>query len=155
MISGVLFLLLACGSPETDTEQAIVASHSVNGIEEYTLPQADCYFFISDSIGIDMGDSNYVFGAVSGVTLTTDGDIAILDMQKILISLFSPDGKFIRYIGQQGSGPGEYQYPAAFSSRPEGGFVVSDLMGNKLINYDSDYEYISEQTGFYRSPPLA
>ncbi len=154
-ISGVILLSLACGSLESDTEQAIVGSCSLNSIEEYTLPLADCYFYISDSIGIDIGDSNYVFGSVSSVTLTTDGNIAVLDLQKTEISLFSTDGEFIRNIGQQGSGPGEYLCPSAFSSRPEGGFVVSDLTGNKLINYNSDYECISEQTGFYRSPPFA
>ena len=76
-------------------------------------------------------------------------------MQKPSISIFTPDGVFIRNISRQGSGPGEFLFPAAIASRPEGGFVISDLMGNKLINYDSNYEYLSEQTGFYPAPPLA
>lgn len=155
VLSSVLLWVLACGSPESDNEQTAENSHTNSGIEDYVLPIADSYLYISDSIGIDMGDSNYVFGAVSSATLTTDGNIAVLDMQKIVISLFTPNGEFIRNIGRQGSGPGEFLYPAAIASRPEGGFLVSDLMGNKLIDYDSNYEYISEQTGFYPSPPLA
>jgi len=142
----VLFFALACGSPEPEIQQVI---------DSYALPAADTYLFISDSIGIDMGDSNYVFGTISDVALTTNGNIVILDMQKPSISIFTPDGVFIRNVGRQGSGPGEFLYPAAIASRPEGGFVVSDLAGNKLINYDSNYEYLSEQTGFYHSPPLA
>lgn len=155
VLSIVLFWVLSCGSTESETEQVIENSHTGSGIEDYVLPVADTYLYISDSIGIDMGDSNYVFGAVSSATLTTNGNIAVLDMQKIVISLFTPDREFIGNVGRQGSGPGEFLYPAAIASRPEGGFVVSDLMGNKLINYDSNYEYISEQTGFYPSPPLA
>ena len=155
VLCSVLVLALACGSPEPETERVIENGQTSLGIENYVLPVADTYLYISDSIGIDMGDSNYVFGAISSVTLTTDGNIAVLDMQRIVISLFTPDGEFIGNIGRQGSGPGEFLYPAAIASRPEGGFVVSDLMGNKLINYNSNYEYISEQTGFYRSPPLA
>ena len=155
VLCSALILALACGSPESETEQVIENGQTSSGIENYVLPVADTYLYISDSIGIDMGDSNYVFGAVSSATLTTDGNIAVLDMQKTVISLFTPYGEFIGNIGRKGSGPGEFLYPAAIASRPEGGFVVSDLMGNKLINYDSNYEYISEQTGFYPSPPLA
>ncbi len=155
MLCSALLLTLACGTSEIETEQVVENSHTSSDIEDYVLPIADTYLYISDSIGIDMGDSNYVFGAVSSATLTTDGNIAVLDMQKIAISLFTPDGEFIGNVGRKGSGPGEFLYPAAIASRPEGGFVVSDLMGNKLINYDNNYEYFSELTGFYRSPPLA
>ncbi|MCD4775290.1 MAG: 6-bladed beta-propeller [Candidatus Aegiribacteria sp.] len=155
VLSIVLFWMLSCGSTESETEQVIENSHTSSGIEDYVFPIADSYLHISDSIGIDMGDSNYVFGAVSSATLTTDGNIAVLDLQKIVISLFTTDGEFIRNIGRRGSGPGEFLYPAAIASRPEGGFLVSDLMGNKLINYDSNFEYVSEQTGFYPSSPLA
>ncbi|MCK5130790.1 MAG: 6-bladed beta-propeller [Candidatus Sabulitectum sp.] len=151
----VLLFALACGSPGSETEQVTENGQTSSGVENYILPVADTYLYISDSIGIDMGDSNYVFGAISNATLTTNGNLAVLDMQKTIISLFTLDGDFIGNIGRQGSGPGEFLYPAGIASRPEGGFVVSDLMGNKLINYDSNFEYLSEQTGFYRSPPLA
>lgn len=151
----VLLFALACGSPESETEQVIENDQTNSGFENYVLPVADTYLYISDSIGIDLGDSNYVFGSISDATLATNGNIVILDMQKPSISIFTPDGMFLRNVSRQGSGPGEFLYPAAIASRPEGGFVISDLMGNKLINYDSNYEYISEQTGFYPAPPLA
>jgi len=95
VLSIVLFWMLSCGSTESETEQVIENSHTSSGIEDYVFPIADSYLHISDSIGIDMGDSNYVFGAVSSATLTTDGNIAVLDLQKIVISLFTTDCKFI------------------------------------------------------------
>ena len=65
----VLFFALACGSPESEIEQVIENDQTSSGVENYVLPVADTYLYISDSIGIDMGDSNYVFGIISDATL--------------------------------------------------------------------------------------
>ncbi|MCK5063912.1 MAG: 6-bladed beta-propeller, partial [Candidatus Fermentibacteraceae bacterium] len=115
----------------------------------------DVYLTITDSIGIELGDSNYVFGAVAGVDFTPEGDIAVLDVQKSCISLFSPEGEFIERIGRQGSGPGEFQYPAGIAFFPDGGLAVSDAMGGKLVYFNSDLEYESDLAGFFPAPPAA
>ncbi|MCK4506832.1 MAG: 6-bladed beta-propeller [Candidatus Aegiribacteria sp.] len=148
-----LILLIACGAQESPSEE--VFDESITTTEEYVLPDADVYMTITDSIGIELGDSNYVFGAVAGVDFTPEGDIAVLDVQKSCISLFSPEGEFIERIGRQGSGPGEFQYPQGMAFFPDGGLVVSDAMGGKLVYFNSDLEYESDLAGFYPAPPAA
>ena len=146
-----LILMLACGAQESPSEEVI--DEPITTSEEYVLPDADVYLTITDSIGIELGDSNYVFGAVGGVSISPEGDIAVLDLQKSCISLFSPEGEFIERIGRQGSGPGEFQFPQGMAFFPDGGLVVSDAMGGKLIYFNSDLEYESDLAGFFPAPP--
>ena len=80
-------------------------------------------------------------------------DVAILDMQKISLSLFTHGGEFIRSIGREGSGPGEFRMPVAFAFRPEGGLIVSDGMGSKLVFFDENYDLLTETAPFIPSPP--
>lgn len=142
-----LLLLTACGtSPREDTAVAVDE-------ELYVLPDADIYITIADSIGIEIGDSNYVFGAIVGAQYTPSGEIAILDMQKYSINIYTPAGEFIKSIGRQGSGPGEFLLPIAFSFANDGGMVVSDAMATSLVMFDSAGVYTNSLTGFFPTAP--
>ncbi len=159
-VLSVMFILIigGCGSSEpTDTsEETNNTDTGTNGSaaqEEYVLPIADNYLTVSDSIGVELGDSNFVFGAIIAAGFTNNGDVAILDMQKTSISLFSYEGEFIRSIGREGGGPGEFRMPVAFACYPDGGMVVADGMGGKLVYFDENYDYIDQTAGFVPSPP--
>ncbi|MCK5133550.1 MAG: 6-bladed beta-propeller [Candidatus Sabulitectum sp.] len=150
----ILLLIAGCGASEpTDDVVTEDTTDSSAEEEEYTLPVADSYLHVTDSIGVEIGDSNYVFGAIVGTGFAKNGDIAILDAQKSSVSLFSADGEFIRTVGRDGSGPGEFLLPVTMAFRPEGGLIVADAMGSKLVYFDENYEYLSETTGFIPSPP--
>ncbi len=144
--------MLACGAQESPSEEA--SDEPITATEEYVLPDADVYLTITDSIGVELGDSNYVFGTITGVNLTPEGNIAVLDLQKSSISIFSPEGEFIKKIGRHGSGPGEFLSPAGMAFFPDGGLVVTEAMGGKLIYFNSDLEYESDLIGIYPSPPV-
>ncbi|MCD6588419.1 MAG: 6-bladed beta-propeller [Candidatus Fermentibacteraceae bacterium] len=151
-----LLLITGCGSPqpsEDASDGADTADNSTTENDVYVLPDADEYLTVTDSIGIELGDSNFVFGTIVGAEFTKDGDIAILDAQKSTVSLFTPDGDFIRRIGRNGSGPGEFQMPAGMTFMPEGGLVVSDGGGGKLVYFDENFDYLAETSGFMPSPP--
>ncbi len=152
-----ILFVSGCGTAEP-AEEAGVADNTDStapGEDVYTLPEADNYLVVADSIGIEIGDSNYVFGALVDAEFANDGSIAVLDAQKASVSLFSPDGEFIRTIGRSGSGPGEFLLPTTLAFRPEGGLVVSDGMGAKLVYFDENYDFLSETPGFVPSPPAA
>lgn len=148
------------GSEETgNAGEAMVVAEDV----EYSLPEADLYLTVRDSIGVELGDSNYVFGQLAGADLTAEGDIAVLDMQKVRISIFTPEGEFVRSIGRQGSGPGEFMLPSGMAFFPTEedasmdqtapGLAVCDAMGGKLVYFDTDLEYLMDVQGFFPSPP--
>lgn len=171
-ISALLMLMLlalaGCGGEEPSGNGPEVSgeggtTHPAED-EEYVLPEADVYLYVADSIGVELGDSNYVFGQIAGVDLTPDGGLAVLDMQKTSISIFSPAGEFQRSIGRQGSGPGEFLLPVGMTFFPavEGsdlpdslrpGAVVCDAMGGKLVYFDINLDYMMDVQGFFPSPP--
>ncbi len=172
LMFSVLILALACGEQPAEDISADGDNVEAAAAEEYVLPEADEYLILSDSIGIEIGDSNYVFGQIAGVDITSKGEIAILDLQRCCISIFSPSGEFVQRIGRQGSGPGEFLLPRggmsffpveegivvsefAVPDSLEPGAVVSDAMGGKLVYFNSEMEYMMDVQGFYPSPPGA
>ncbi|MEN8209864.1 MAG: hypothetical protein ABFR50_11510 [Candidatus Fermentibacteria bacterium] len=59
-----------------------------------------------DSIGIEMGDSNYVFGQPGALGFTSEGNIVVGDMSTMKLTMYSPDGVFLRSGGSEGEGAG-------------------------------------------------
>lgn len=142
-----LMLLMACGAPGQPAEPE--ASRS--GPE---LPPVDLWLGISDSLGIELGDSNLVFGMPVVAAWMPEERIAVMDMQKFRISIFSPEGEFLTSVGRQGSGPGEFLLPSWLSVTPAGGLAVCDAMAGELDFFDPSLQYTGGMTGFFPSPPV-
>lgn len=86
--------------------------------------------YAAHSIGVLMGDSNYVLGAIADFTTLPGGRPAILDRMKGTVSVFDSSGVFLYSFGGLGEGPGEFQYPFFTTALESGIFVVAELMGN-------------------------
>ena len=82
-----ILLYLSCGKEYDD--------HNVSDVPIDTL-------YSADSIGIEMGDSNYVFGSISDFDYAPDGRILILDGIQCCIFVYSQSGEFIERIGRPG-----------------------------------------------------
>jgi hypothetical protein len=50
-----------------------------------------------------------VIGMVRDVALTPDGTMLVADLDPVTVHVFGPDGRWLRDIGRQGSGPGEFE----------------------------------------------
>lgn len=122
----LVFLLAGCGGEPS--EPTAVADSSVT-----------VSLVLTDSIGIDMGDSCYVLGAVEGVAYGPDGNIAILDCALSSIRIYSPEGEFIRQIGRRGNGPGEMQ-SVAFLGMSEDGHIFLAGEGSEILGLHQ-YDY--------------
>jgi hypothetical protein len=86
--------------------------------------------------GID--DEEVLFGLVTGVVTDDQGNLYVLDAQLAEVMVFSPDGEFLRSIGRQGSGPGEFQTPQQLAMLPGGGVGVTQMFPGKLVGLDLD-----------------
>jgi hypothetical protein len=103
----------------------------------------------TDSIGIEMGDSNYVMGAIEGVAHGPDGNIAVLDCAMSCVKVFSPQGEYLRRIGRKGSGPGELQDVAFLAISEDGHLFMTGEGGGFLGLHVFDYrtgEWITSGT---------
>ena len=58
-------------------------------------------------IGVEMGDSLYMFNRVGQIAVDRQGRMYVAD-GGMKIRMYGPDGKFIRAFGRRGQGPGEF-----------------------------------------------
>lgn len=125
--------LLACGQPPSEeggvgTEAAAPALRSVV------------------SIGMEMGDSSYVFGDIRDACVMEDGTILVLDSYDNGIMVYDPLGTFLRKTGGQGEGPGEYGNPFGMAALEDGRVIVSDAMLSRVTFLSGDLT-VSEIVG--------
>lgn len=142
-------LLVSCGAPDQPA-----AATRRNGGEQVPLPEVDVWLSITDSIGVELGDSTLMFGLPAVAVRMPEDRIAVMDMQKHRVSIFNGGGDFITSVGRQGSGPGEFLLPSYLSVTPSGGLVVCDAMAGHLSFFDPGFQYTGSLTGFFPSPPV-
>lgn len=127
----VLFLM-GCGSSE-ETE--------VSGADP-DLPAVETMNLVTvDSIGVELGDSNYVFGSIEAVSRTAEGNILILDRAACSVSEYTPQGEFVQRMGRKGSGPGEFLNPLAMARLGDGRVVVLDSNLGGIFTFFPDGSY--------------
>lgn len=87
------------------------------------------------SIGSEDGDPAYQFGKVTDVAVAPEGTIFVLDQMAGEVRAFDADGRYLRTIGGQGQGPGEF-------SRATGGVFLTDDgrltipdLGNRRVSW--------------------
>ncbi len=147
LLPALAVILAACGpgNPSAEPGETVIGAD---------LPEVDVWLSITDSIGLELGDSNLVFGMPATAAWMPGERIAVMDMQKCRASIFSRDGGFITSVGRQGSGPGEFLLPSWLSVTESGGLMVSDAMAGRLDLFDSTLTYSGSMGGFFPSPPV-
>ncbi len=108
---------------------------------------------ISDTLGLLIGDSNYVFGTITQASLGEDGRLYVLDGQLGRLVIFSEELEFVRYVGRPGSGPGEFQYPQSFAFLGDDRLAVCDWGAGSVVFFDSAFQYVDHLTGYYPDSP--
>ena len=75
---------------------------------------------------------------VSGLDVARDGRIAVTDGADPGAYLFGPDGRLIRRMGGDGSGPGEFRIPYSPRFGPDGRIHVFDLRHERISVFSPD-----------------
>lgn len=96
---------------------------------------------IVDSIGIEMGDSNYVLGAIEGVAHDHLGNILVLDRSTACIKVYDGEGNFLEQIGRRGSAPGELENPIGFALLGDGRICVIDPWRGGFLTWNADHSF--------------
>lgn len=78
------------------------------------------------TIGRVEGPEETIFGDVTSVAADGDGRIYVADRIGSLLRVYGADGRFLRQIGREGRGPGEYESPVDLAFGPEGRLYVRD-----------------------------
>lgn len=124
--ASVLLLIGACGSEQAET---------------YTEAELEVIqLSVTDTIGIELGDSCYVFGYLADA-VRTDSIIYALDMSYAQLRMYTPDGEYSGYIGGRGDGPGELVMPQWLELFSDGSMIIQDITDLGL--YNSRGEWLS------------
>ena len=107
---------------------------------------------IVDTIGVELGDSNYVFGAIEGVCFGPGGNIYAMDLVRGSAMVYDPDGRFIRSIAARGEGPGEITFPLDMTVLNNGRVLITALGG--IHGYTSEGEYLGILGEYLQNPPM-
>lgn len=92
-------------------------------------------------IGALEGPPEYTFGMVRGVAVAPDGGVYVADMQVPALREYGGDGRYLRDVGREGQGPGEYVYLYGLRALPGGGLALLDPRNARVTFYqDGQYD---------------
>ncbi|OPL19195.1 MAG: hypothetical protein AVO35_12140 [Candidatus Aegiribacteria sp. MLS_C] len=93
---------------------------------------------ITDTVGVELGDSCYVFGYLADAA-RTDSIIYALDMSRSQLRKYTPDGEWAGFIGGRGDGPGELVMPHWLALLPDGSILIQDITDLGLYSPDGGW----------------
>lgn len=126
VLSLLAVLAAGCGQQQLPAEQQIPL----------------CNLSVLDSVGVELGDSAYIFGGIMGVEFLPGGGFAVLDRATCNIRLFTDTGEHTATIGRRGTGPGEIVQPYGLLVWSNGDLGVIDPFQGGLLRFSQNGEYL-------------
>ncbi|MBN2170955.1 MAG: 6-bladed beta-propeller [Candidatus Krumholzibacteriota bacterium] len=84
-------------------------------------------------IGGDSDDENEFFGVLVQLLVDGAGNVYLLDQMLNEVKVFSPDGEYLRTLGREGEGPGEFRTPADMVFLPGDRLAVLQRMPGRIV----------------------
>jgi hypothetical protein len=78
-------------------------------------------------------DEEIIFGVVTDVAVDAQGNLYALDSQLSQVSVFDREGGFVRTIGREGEGPGEFRRASELFVTADGKIAVGQMMPGKIV----------------------
>lgn len=140
----IFFMLQFCKKTEIEYFK-IEMIDGIKVIHNFNIEPENAYkdlAFIEDlSIGVVVGDENYMFNYPVDVESDREGNVYVLDYMDCVIKKYNPDGKFIKEFGGKGQGPGEFQAAYCMFISPQNELYVKDSGANKIVLLSQEGEY--------------
>ena len=86
----------------------------------------------------DDEDSEDFFGVLSHAVFDADGNVYLLDRQLHEVKVYSAAGEFLRVIGREGEGPGEFRRPAGLFFLPDARLAVLQSRPARIVLMATD-----------------
>jgi len=91
------------------------------------------------SIGVLEGPEELTFGSIVSVAVDKEGGIYAFDSQVPALRYFNATGAYVRSLGREGGGPGEYSdFVGTLALRRDGKIVLPDVGSARLSLYEPD-----------------
>jgi len=137
-------VLHGCGNSKPGTGE--VERWDSAGISTVSNPELDLPEWSIDTIPlVDIGSAEGLDGQDLALpwssTRLPDGRIAISNGQSNELRFYSPDGRFIRSVGREGEGPGEFRVIAGLEPGRADTIIVADAVLPRLTLFSTDGEF--------------
>lgn len=83
-------------------------------------------------------DEDVLFGVITDIIADRDGNFYMLDSQLNEVQVYAPDGEYLRTIGREGEGPGEFRAAFNLLLLPNGNIGVLQAFPSKIIGLTPD-----------------
>ena len=83
-------------------------------------------------------DEEVLFGVITDIIADRDGNFYLLDSQLNEVQVYSPGGEYLRTIGREGEGPGEFRLAFNLLLMPNGNIGVLQAFPSKIIGLTPD-----------------
>jgi hypothetical protein len=91
------------------------------------------------TIGVLEGPEELMFGAISQMAVDAEGGIYVFDRQVPALRYFDASGRYVRTLGREGSGPGEYHNDClGLAVRSDGRVLMRDPRNARINVYEPD-----------------
>jgi 6-bladed beta-propeller len=98
------------------------------------------------TIGGPNADPAHEFFNVVGLVRLSDGRIAVANGGSNEIKIFDPEGKFLRAIGGEGEGPGEFRALSWLGVGAADTLLAADRRLNRIQAFNRDGQYLGSST---------
>jgi 6-bladed beta-propeller len=95
-------------------------------------------------LGGDSESEEEFFGVISDIDIDDAGQVYLLDSQLNEAKIYTKDGEFVRSIGREGEGPGEFRRPSAmFFTKKD--VAIIQMMPGKIVLLTKDGKPAGDQ----------
>ena len=84
-------------------------------------------------LGGETENEEEFFGVIVKLLIDESGDVYLLDQALNEIKVFSPEGEFLRTIGREGEGPGEFRRPEDMAFLPDSLLAVMERVPGRIV----------------------
>ena len=140
----ILFVLIFC-SKEAEYPQQIEMIDGVKVITNPDYPRDGVYQLDLEediSIGVEEGDEKYMLNEPQDIKVSEDGTIFIMDWGDTCIKVYDSKGGYLRTIGREGVGPGEFSLPAYMDFSSDGRIFLMDGRNQRVVVFDIQGNYL-------------
>jgi hypothetical protein len=127
----IAFTLMFSFAQKTETVDGVRVVH--NGKEGTWGKEPKVSLEFIKTVGdIESTDDNILFYMPTAMAFDKEGFIYVLDSGNHRIQKFDANGRYVETIGNQGQGPGEFQYPQSIDVDSHGMLYVSESMNRRI-----------------------
>ncbi len=141
----LVFLTFTFCAKETEYPQQIEMTDGVKVITNPEYPRDGVFQLDLEedlSIGIEEGDEMYMLNEPQDIKVSKDGTIFIMDWGDTCIKVYDSEGIYLRTVGREGVGPGEFSTPVYMAISSDGKIFLMDGRNQRIVVFSTAGDYL-------------